>query len=219
MKLTPVSALSTLVLLSGLVGCSSGDDDDGTGGTSGTGGTAQAGTGGTGTAGSGGSSGATAGTSSGGGGAGGGTAGGTATDSPSDATQAGLEAFLAAKSYRNAAWASDEAAPHAPVEATSPHGRVQVWFNGTLRTAAAAAQTPRPPGSMVVKELYDSGTNVVGHAVLLRSPANNWIYYCSSSEPSRCFPGAPADQPTFATTVGSCSCHGAGTIITPIPAP
>jgi len=239
MKLSLLSTLSTMALLSGIAGCSSGDDDvDAMGGASGSGGTGQAGKGGTGgagtagtgtggsasgsggTAGSTAGSGGSAGSASGGGGAGGGAAGG-ASDAPSDVTQAGIEAFLAAKDYRDAAWASDQPAPHDQVEQSSPHGRVQVWFNGTLRTAVAASQTPRPSGSMIVKELYDAGTNVVGHAVMVRSMAttNQWIYYCVANEDSRCASGSMANTPSYSLGTGVCSCHGAGTVITPVPPP
>jgi hypothetical protein len=98
---------------------------------------------------------------------------------------------------------------------------VQVWFNGTLRTAAGAMQTPRPPGSMIVKELYDAGTNLVGHAVMVRSMAttNQWIYYCVASEDGRCTMSSMANTPSYSLGTGVCSCHGAGTVITPIPPP
>ena len=236
MKLTLLSALSTLVVLSGLAGCS-GDDDDGTvdsGGSGGTGtggtGTGGTGTGGTGTGGSssgsggtgtGGSSAGTAGSASGSGGAGGGAAGGT-TDAPSDVSQAGIEAFLATNDYRDAGWVSDQPAPHAAVEQSSPHGRIQVWFNGTFRTAFAAEQTPRPSGSMIVKELYDAGTNVIGHAVMVRSMAttNQWIYYCVASEDGRCAAGSMANTPSYSLGTGVCSCHGSGNVVTrPVPPP
>jgi hypothetical protein len=191
----------------------------GTGGSaSGSGGTGTAGTGtGGAAAGKGGTGGAAAGT--GGAASGSGGAAGGGSDSPSDTTQAGIEAFLSSTDYRDAGWVSDTAAPHPAVEATSPHGRVQLWFNGTLRRGAS--QTPRPSGSMIVKELYDAGTNVIGHAVMVRSTAttNQWIYYCVASENGRCTMSSMANTPSYSLGTGVCSCHGAGTVITPIPPP
>jgi hypothetical protein len=247
MKLTLLSALSTLAISSLLVACS-GDDDDTTDNAGGRGGTGQAGTGGTGTAGSGtggaaagkggtgtggtgtagsgtggaaagkgGTGGAAAGT--GGAASGSGGAAGGGSDSPSDTTQAGIEAFLTAKDYRDAGWVSDVPAPRAPADELTPHGRVQVWFNGTLRSGRT--MTPRPPGSMIVKELYDAGTNVVGHAVMVRTTAttNQWIYYCVANEDGRCSSSSMANTPSYSLGTGSCNCHGSGTVITPIPPP
>jgi hypothetical protein len=188
----------------------------GTGGSaSGSGGTGTAGTGtGGAAAGKGGTGGAAAGT--GGAASGSGGAAGGGSDSPSDTTQAGIEAFLTAKDYRDAGWVSDVPAPRAPADSLTPHGRVQVWFNGTLRSGAT--MTPRPPGSMVVKELYDAGTNVIGHAVLLRT-TSQWIYYCVATENARCNSSSVANTPSYAVSSSSCNCHGAGSIITPIPPP
>jgi hypothetical protein len=243
MKLTLLSSLSTLALLSGLGGCSGDDTEDASGGASGSGGTgtggtgtagtgtggtgtAGTGTGGTGTAGTGtggsasgsGGTGGAAGSASGNGGAGGGAAGG-GSDSPSDTSQAGIEAFLAAREYRSGAWVSDVPAPRDKDETSSPHNRVQVWFNGTLR--AGKEETPRPPGSMIVKELYDSADTLAGHAVMVRSTAttNQWIYYCVANEDGRCASGSMANTPSYSLGTGVCSCHGAGTVITPIPLP
>lgn len=230
MKLTLLCSLSTLALLTGLAGCSGDDTDDAAGGASGSGGTGTGGTGtgGTGTAGTstggsasgnGGTGGASGsgGSASGNGGAGGAAAGGGASDSPSDVTQAGIEAFLAANEYRNAGWVADEPSPRDSI--SPPHGRVRVWFNGTLRAGATAS--PRPSGSMIVKELYDAGTNVIGRAVMLRSSAttNQWIYYCLANEDTRCSSGSMANTPSYSIGTGACSCHGAGTVITPIPMP
>jgi hypothetical protein len=249
MKLTLLSALSILAV--SVIGGCSGDDDAapdnsaGSGGTgqAGKGGTGGTGTGGTGTAGSGtggsasGSGGTgTAGTGTGGSAAGKGGTGGAAagtggaasgsggaagggSDSPSDTSQTGIEAFLTAKDYRDAGWVSDVPAPRAPADDFTPHGRVQVWFNGTLRRGAT--QTPRPSGSMIVKELYDAGTNVIGHAVMVRSTAttNQWIFYCVASEDGRCTSSSMANTPSYSLGTGSCSCHGSGTVITPIPPP
>jgi hypothetical protein len=174
-------------------------------------------------AGTGGSSGGSAGAAAGAGGSAagaGGSSAGAATDSPSDTTQAGIEAFLAAGSYKTSDWAAETAEPRASTDAA--HARVRVWFNKTLRQSQADGDpvTMRDSGSMVVKDLYDTGTNVIGQGVLLRS-GTSWIYYCTASEAGRCYGGQAAGQKiyTMSATTGGCSCHGAGSIITPIPPP
>lgn len=229
-------ALCIGIVSAALAACSGGGDDD-TGGA-GSGGTGTAGTGGS-SAGSGGSTtGGSAGASAGSGGttagsggstagsggstAGSGTAGsgGPASDAPSDTTQMGLDAFLDAGSYKTSDWVAESELPR-DSEDSSPHGVVRVWFNRTLRQSQAAGDNPKVPGSMVVKELYSMADTVVGHAVMLRLSSNQWLYYCMASEAGRCTSGSAADAVHYGTATASagCSCHGAGTIITPIPMP
>jgi hypothetical protein len=234
MKLSRFALLTPLCLLGFTNACSSGDDDGsgggagtsagtagsnaGTGGSSagtssaGTGGSS-AGTGGS-SAGTGGSSAGTGGSAGGAGGAGGSSAGTGSSDWPSDTTQAGIDAFIAAMSYKGADWV-DNGEP----QQTPEHGLVKSWFNKTLRQSTADAQTPRATGSMVVKELYE-GTTVVGHAVLLRT-ATGYIYYCDSSAAGLCYTGHTAGMTVYGTSATStnCACHGNGTVITPVPPP
>jgi hypothetical protein len=102
----------------------------------------------------------------------------------------------------------------------SPHGADRVWYNKTLREAHAAAMKPPTTGSMVVKELYTNAT-VVGHAALLRT-TSSYALFCQSTEDGRCFSGSLANMPYAVTSgIGSCGCHGGGTIVTEmnIPAP
>ena len=207
--------------------CSSSDDDSSPTGTGGGAGTSA-------TGGSAGTSGASAGmpgggTSSGssgmasGGMASGGMAGTAASkDAPTDTSVQGIEAFLNALDYRSATWAPNAAMPVEPdPSALSPHGLVQIWYNKTLRQAHAdgKANSASPTNTMVVKELY-TGTAVVGHAALLRTDTS-WIYYCTASEASRCYPAQMPGQVIYQTSITNCACHGAGTVVSSdmIPAP
>jgi hypothetical protein len=178
-----------------------------TGGGAGTGGaTGGAGAGGaTGGAGAGGAAAGSAGSGTAGGGAGGG-----AMDSPSDTTQPGLEAFITAMTFKGADWVAGGAMP---TTTGSVHALNRIWYNKTLRTSAAANMTPHAAGSMIVKEIY-TDANVVGHAVMLRNANNQWVYYCKASEAGRCTTNSMPNQASYTTTAGSCSCHGAGTIVT-----
>jgi hypothetical protein len=203
-----------------------------TGGTGGTGGAATGGTGGAGgaptggTSGAGGATGGAAGSASGSSGAAGssagssGAAGGGATDSPSDTSQAGLEAFITAMSHRGADWRANA---EMPVGDDAPHRLNRIWYNKTLRQSKAdgkgTSAMPHTPGSMVTKEIY-TGADVIGYATMLRT-ATAWIYYCKASEAGRCATSSMPNQASYGTSTGSCSCHGAGTIVTGnmIPAP
>jgi hypothetical protein len=229
----------------GGAGGATGGTGGATGGTAGTGGatggTAGVGTGGTGGAAgapTGGVGGATGGAGAGGAGAGmagsgtagsgmagsgtagSGTGGGGATDSPTDTSQTGLEAFLTAMSHRGADWRANS---ETPIGEALPHMNNRIFYNRTLRQSAADGKggtgMPHTTGSMVVKEIY-TGTNVIGHAVMLRT-ATAWIYYCEADEAGRCSSTSMPNQASYAMTATACSCHGAGTIITgeTIPAP
>ncbi len=203
--------------------CSSGDDDtNATGGGAGTGGatggSSGAGSGTGGTAGVGGSSG-TSGTSGSGGTAGAGGAAGTAgtagsagsgaTESPSDTSQAGLEAFLDAMMYTGADWVSGTDAINP--DSGSLHGADRIYYNKTMRQDHAASTTPATAGSMAVKEIY-TGTTMIGRAAMLRTSANQWIYYCKAGEAGRCASTSMPDMAIYGTSASSCACHGSGTI-------
>ena len=219
-----------LVLLASPACSSSDDDSTGTGGGAGTpatggsggttGGSAGMATGGMATGGM-----ATGGMATGGmatgGASGSGTAGMAATkDAPTDTSSDGIAAFLAALDYRSATWAPNAAMP-ADSSDLSPHGLVQIWYNQALRQTHAAGKegSQSPAGTMAVKELY-TGSSVVGHAVMLKTDTS-WIYYCTASEESRCYPGQMPGQVIYQTTISNCGCHGAGTIASSdqIPAP
>ena len=218
---------TALLALVSSAGCSSDDGEpqtnsdagtagSGTSGSAGSGGSS-AGSGGS-SAGSGGSSAGSGGSAAGTGGSSAGSAGSTATDSPSDTTAPGIAAFLSAGSYKGSDWVADVDAPRES-EGNS-HGMVRVWFNRTVRQSKADSDSPVDSGSMVVKELYGTGTSVVGHAVLLRSGTQT-IYFCESNEAGLCYSGHQAGMGVYGTsaTGTNCACHGNGTIITPVPPP
>lgn len=119
-----------------------------------------------------------------------------ASDSKDD-----MLAFLTAKTYRNAPWIAESAAPR-PQRSSSPHGKVQVWMNPPLvdslrngRTGAAGSMRP-DQWSMAVKEMYDDADMLVGHAVTYRSgpaeDAPNWLFLCYA-------PGTRCDGSNMAT--------------------
>ena len=212
-----ISVTLFVASLASLTGCSE-EAEPGDGGGSGTGGAATggaSGAGGAGTSGGAGMSG-TGGSGTGGSGTGGsgtgGSAGGGAIDYPTDTTQAGIEAFLAAGSYKNAPWRA-EAMPGN--DAALPHLATNRFFNGTIIASKAAGNrtptTQHTAGSMSVKEILD-GTTVVGRAAMLRTSAMQWIYYCTATVGSRCGTGV-ADGGTWYGTAANpaCACHGSGT--------
>ncbi|HEY3497102.1 MAG TPA: hypothetical protein VGK73_20530 [Polyangiaceae bacterium] len=210
---------TALLALVSSAGCSSDDGEpqpSSDAGTAGSGTSGSAGSGGS-SAGSGGSSAGSGGSAAGAGGSSAGSAGSGATDSPSDTTAEGIAAFLAAGSYKGSDWVSDVDAPRA--SDGNSHGMVRVWFNRTVRQSKADGDSPVDAGSMVVKELYGTGSSVVGHAVLLRS--GQTIYYCESNEAGLCYSGHQAGMGIYGTsaTGTNCACHGNGTIITPVPPP
>ena len=133
-------------------------------------------------------------------------------DWPADTSQAGLEAFFDALSYKGADWLPDAAAP---ADGGSLHATTQIWYNKTLRTSYAAgngaATMPHQTGSMTVKEIY-TGTEVTGYAAMLRMETS-WIYYCKASTAGACSSSSMPDVASYSMTVGSCNCHGAGTIV------
>lgn len=228
--------VSALACAASLSGCSSdeGDAGDSKGGTStggaatggsSTGGTATGGsgvTGGTGTTGGSGGSGVTGGSSGASAtGGSGGSGGGGANDHPTDSTQAGIEAFLAAGSWKTTGmgWKEETAAS----TGMSVHGTVKRYFNQTLSVSYAAGDRTnmQDPGSMVVKDLLTNGASI-GQAAMLKTDTG-WVFYCKASEDSRCITGSTANTAIYGATGAAtgCSCHTTGIIISGdvIPAP
>ena len=190
------ASLVACLLAAGLAGCSSDDGGDEPAAGSG---------GGTGSA-----SGGADGTGSGG--------GGTSDPSqlPSDTSQAGIQAFLDAGTYKT--WVHDPAPRPNSQTAFKPHGdSLQVYFNAIA--AAAGSEGAPAAGGMVVKEIYDetSGSQV-GTAVSIRlEGSSKWIYYCTNPGGILCSGFDEDTDPIYDTGGGSCSgCHG-DTIFSPLP--
>jgi hypothetical protein len=214
-RLSYLTIASTLALAAASSACSS-EDPGGTtpvntAGTA-TGGTA---TGGTATGGT-----ATGGTATGGTATGGTATGGT-TGTGVDSTQSGLQTFVASGAYKETPWIADVAAPRDGTS-TSPHGRVRVWFNDTLKASQVAgngmAMVAHTTGSVAVKEHYDAADALTGHSVMVKEEgaATAWTYYCEdATTPANC----GGESPTYGTAADgvSCSfCHG-GLIFTIAP--
>lgn len=147
-----------------------------------------------------------AGQSSTSGGSGSGTAGSTSatggsagTAAPASSSKADIAAFIDSGAYKQAPWVSDVSSPRAATFSASQHGDgVRVFENPTLVTAMKTGHdgkdtNPAPDvGSMAVKEMYDSGGQLVGVAAALRSSETSswggWTYYCYAPN-SRCASG------------------------------
>jgi hypothetical protein len=132
---------------------------------------------------------------------------------PADSSNAGIEAFLAAQTYRGSGWEAETATPR---EGTSLHGRVRVFFNETLTASIVAGNgplgngMPHTQGSMVVKELYDASDAVIGQAVMLRT--DRYVFYCKASAAGLC---SSTSMPDVVAT--NCACHTNGVVVTPWP--
>lgn len=132
---------------------------------------------------------------------------------PRDTSESGIAAYLASGAYREAPWVAETDAPRDANSGVSPHGRVRVWFNDVLVDSQRAGNgevggTPHPEGAMSVKELYDDGDAVLGHAVMLKrdGAADDWLYTCDET-PSRCgSSAAPVYGVGLDTDCGFC--HG-----------
>ena len=114
---------------------------------------------------------------------------------PRDLSESGITDWIAADKHRDAPWVAETSAPRPANAATSPHGRVQVWFNDVLAESQAAGNgemggSAHPTGAMVVKELYDDTDVRIGQAVMLKldGPADAWGYWCDA-DASRCGDG------------------------------
>ena len=100
-------------------------------------------------------------------------AGDGGTQSPST-TASALADFVRAGSYKS--WKA-EPAIHA---STGPHGgNVRTYVNDVLYASLKAGNTSHPKGSIVVKELYGSGTSsLTGHAIDIKDEqTGEWVFY------------------------------------------
>lgn len=144
---------------------------------------------------------------------------------PADASADAIEQFLNDQGYREDGWAAETDAPREAADQVSPHGRVRVWINDVLDMSQDAGNqgSEHVPWSMTVKELYDDGDQIVGHAVMFNAIEGNdpvWTYYCWGPE-GRCGTGEPAytmEEPSYGQgfDVSCGSCH-AGNVFTQLP--
>lgn len=149
-----------------------------------------------------------------------GTGGASAEDRefPSETSQLGVEAFLDRGAYREAPWISD-AAPRPRSDATSPHGRVRVYFNSiaadSMRAGNDGIESPPARRSMIVKELYDADDALLGRAVSMKveegKSLSSWLYYCDGPGDA-CVGDAATPTPLYTEgRVSAChTCHGGG---------
>ena len=140
---------------------------------------------------------------------GGATGSGGASDPsqlPTDTSQAGIEAFIAAGTYKN--WVHDPMPRD--TGSLAAHGHLlQVYFNALA--VAAGDQGEPVAGRMIVKELYDEATGqLAGTAVNIRTEGpKNWIYYCTNPGGVLCgVSGAPEPLYDANRTEGCQLCHG-----------
>lgn len=94
--------------------------------------------------------------------------------SSANTTADALTAFVKAGPYRT--WKA-EPAIHA---STGPHGgNVRTYVNDVLYASLKAGNTSHPKGSIVVKELYGSGTSsLTGHAIDIKDEqTGEWVFY------------------------------------------
>ncbi len=137
------------------------------------------------------------------------------TQMPSDTSQAGIEAFITAGTYKN--WVHDPAPRGVSAILTTHGGWMQVYFNDVA--AAAGSQGQPDAGAMIVKELYDMTSGAqIGTAVNIKLEGEkNWVFYCSSTPEEAC--QATEASPVYGTTdsnVSCSSCHG-NTVLSPLP--
>lgn len=74
-----------------------------------------------------------------------------------------------------------ELEPRPSIVGSGHHDKARVCFNPTLEISLQADNNSHPQGSIAVKELYDSGDVLLGHAVMVKDmPGNDeqsWIWY------------------------------------------
>jgi hypothetical protein len=106
-----------------------------------------------------------------------GAAGGGMTNCAVPTGAAALDAFLQAGSYQS--WPS-ESAPH---DSAGPHfGNVRVYLDAALDASLQAGASVHPRCATAIKELYGSGTSVLGWSVALKladdsAGGDNWYWY------------------------------------------
>ncbi len=93
-----------------------------------------------------------------------------------DTSRDGLTRFVREGRYKE--WTS-EPALH---DSAGPHkSKVRVFFNETLVASLKAGNAVHPPGSAVVKELFDGDGAPAGHAIDVKvaegSGPETWIFY------------------------------------------
>ena len=92
-----------------------------------------------------------------------------------------------------------------------PHfGDVLTFVNQALFESLEAGNDQHPVGAASVKELYGSGDDIIGHAVMVKVTDDTWYWYEDAN--GRVF----ADG----NSVGLCEgCHSSGTdfVLTPFP--
>lgn len=206
MKLTPPTLRSVLALLffgsaTTLIACSG--EDDTTGDGDGTGGTVGDGDGTGGTVGDGDGTGGTPGDGDGTG----------VNELPADSSQASIEAFLAAGTYKSAPWVGDAAIRAGDVVGNIHGNALQVFFNSAAVTSKTSGDTNSLTGTMVVKEMFDEAGVSIGHAVQLKTGEGNtkddWTFYCSAPEGSTLCTGEAVPSPIYGAGLGECGyCHG-----------
>ena len=134
---------------------------------------------------------------------------------PADSSQAAIEAYLLAETYKQAPWVPQSAAPREAESVVSIHGKVMVWQNDTQVASAIAAMgstsATAMTGSMAVKDFYDNADMLIGQAVMLKvaGDALKWVFYCkttNAADAARC--NDEAANPFYGDENSSCNqCH------------
>jgi hypothetical protein len=131
------------------------------------------------------------------------------------ATAPEMKLFLESRAYSS--WPSEPAIrPSASVH----FGNVRTWTNPTLKASLAAGNAEHPAGSAAIKELFGSGTQRRGWAVMVRtrpgSGGDGWYWY-------EVFDGTLVGEGQGAVQCSSChsagtdfSCQGPGGCTTPV---
>jgi hypothetical protein len=89
-----------------------------------------------------------------------------------DTSAAGLTALVRSGEYKS--WkAEPQVHP-----STGPHSNVRSYVNDVLYASLKAGNAVHPRGSVVVKELYISSTEVSGHAVDVKEEGSGqWVFF------------------------------------------
>lgn len=104
-----------------------------------------------------------------------------AVDSPVPTEVSALFDYLKSGAYR--ALGAQESALH---PSRGPHSKfglpVRVFMDATVDASLAAGDTPHPPGSSIVKEMYDADGMLEGWAVMVKTArdsdgGNGWFWY------------------------------------------
>jgi hypothetical protein len=203
-SLAPRGLLAVCLLgsVAALGACSSETEPAGDGDA--TGGAASDGTGGT--------IGDAAGGTAGDGDATGGAAAADPNELPADNSQASIEAFLAAGTYKNPPWVGDPEIRLGDLAGNVHGDHLRVHFNSAAVASKASGGPNSGLGTMVVKEMFDAAGVSLGKAVQMKTGPGNtkedWTYYCSGPDGSLCAGGAFA-VPIYGEGLPECGyCHG-----------